>query len=141
MKAEPLSSSSPSPPNTKPLSHSPRNDTAATDEVGSPGKPELIESESQTQNAYTPAQEKSLILKQDLTILPLSAFIYLLCYLDRSNIGNARILNSSTGDDMQTEIGATQREFNIALMVFLVGYAVFEVPSNVLLKKLRPSRW
>lgn len=26
-------------------------------------------------------------------------------------------------------------------MVFLVAYAVFEVPSNILLKKLRPSRW
>lgn len=42
---------------------------------------------------------------------------------------------------MQTEIGATQRQFNIALMVFLVAYALFEVPSNILLKKLRPSRW
>jgi MFS family permease len=26
-------------------------------------------------------------------------------------------------------------------MVFLVAYGVFEVPSNILLKKLRPSRW
>ncbi|KAK3990911.1 putative tartrate transporter [Cladorrhinum sp. PSN332] len=90
---------------------------------------------------YTEKEEKSLLLKQDLTILPLCAFIYLLCYLDRSNIGNARILNSSTKNDMQTEIKASQYEFNIALMVFLVGYAVFEVGSNVCLKKLRPSRW
>ncbi|KAJ4291397.1 hypothetical protein N0V88_005990 [Collariella sp. IMI 366227] len=42
---------------------------------------------------------------------------------------------------MQTEIGATPYQFNIALMVFLVAYALFEVPSNILLKKLRPSRW
>lgn len=42
---------------------------------------------------------------------------------------------------MQTEIHATPYQFNIALMVFLVGYALFEVPSNILLKKLRPSRW
>ncbi|KAK4192336.1 tannase and feruloyl esterase-domain-containing protein [Podospora australis] len=96
-----------------------------------------------TQNAasYTPSEERALLLKQDLTILPLSAFIYFLCYLDRSNIGNARILNSSTHNDMQTEIHATQYQFNIALMVFLVAYALFEVPSNILLKKLRPSRW
>ncbi|AEO60063.1 hypothetical protein MYCTH_2095369 [Thermothelomyces thermophilus ATCC 42464] len=90
---------------------------------------------------YTAAEERALLRRQDLTILPLSAAIYFLCYLDRSNIGNARILNSTSGDDMQTEIGATPRQFNIALMVFLVGYALFEVPSNVLLKKLRPSRW
>ncbi|KAK4162433.1 MFS transporter [Cladorrhinum sp. PSN259] len=90
---------------------------------------------------YSQKEERALLLKQDLTIIPLCAFIYLLCYLDRSNIGNARILNSSTKNDMQTEIGASQYQFNIALMVFLVGYATFEVGSNVMLKKMRPSRW
>jgi MFS family permease len=94
-----------------------------------------------TTTPYTPTEERALLRHQDLTILPLSAFIYFLCYLDRSNIGNARILNSTTHNDMQTEIGATQYQFNIALMVFLVAYALFEVPSNILLKKLRPSRW
>jgi sugar phosphate permease len=74
-------------------------------------------------------------------ILPLCASIYFLCYLDRSNIGNARILNSSTKNDMQTETNTTVTQFNIALMIFLVAYALFEVPSNILLKKLRPSRW
>ncbi|KAK4112337.1 MFS general substrate transporter [Canariomyces notabilis] len=92
-------------------------------------------------NEYSEKEERALLWKQDLTILPLSAFIYFLCYLDRSNIGNARILNSSTRNDMQTEIGATQYQFNIALMIFLIAYAIFEVPSNILLKKLRPSRW
>ncbi|KAK5659186.1 hypothetical protein OQA88_1276 [Cercophora sp. LCS_1] len=91
--------------------------------------------------SYTRAEELALIRKQDRTIIPLCAFIYFLCYLDRSNIGNARILNSSTHNDMQTEIAATQYQFNIALMIFLVAYAIFEVPSNILLKKLRPSRW
>lgn len=41
------------------------------------------------------AAVKSLVWKQDLRIVPLSAFIYLLCYLDRSNIGGlkeARVL-------------------------------------------------
>jgi MFS family permease len=35
----------------------------------------------------------------------------------------------------------TNYEYTIALMVFLVAYAVFEVPSNYFLKKLKPSRW
>ncbi|KAK3940924.1 major facilitator superfamily domain-containing protein [Diplogelasinospora grovesii] len=90
---------------------------------------------------YTEAEERAVLWKQDLTIIPLSAAIYFLCYLDRSNIGNARILNSSTHNDMQTETNSTQYQFNIALMIFLVAYAIFEVPSNILLKKLRPSRW
>ncbi|KAH6615520.1 major facilitator superfamily domain-containing protein [Chaetomium sp. MPI-SDFR-AT-0129] len=103
--------------------------------------PKTIETQDAVLVSYTPAEERRLLRHQDFTIIPLSAFIYFLCNLDRSNIGNARILNSTTHDDMQTSIGATPREFNVALMVFLVGYALFEVPSNVLLKKLRPSRW
>ncbi|KAI1342695.1 MFS general substrate transporter [Xylariaceae sp. FL0016] len=85
--------------------------------------------------------EKALRWKQDLRIVPLSAGIYFLCYLDRSNIGNAKIMNKTTHDDLLTETGMTNYQYIIALMVFLIAYGLFEVPSNILLKKLRPSRW
>ncbi|KAI1655619.1 MFS general substrate transporter [Daldinia decipiens] len=85
--------------------------------------------------------EKALRWKQDKRIVPLSAGIYFLCYLDRSNIGNAKIMNASTGDDLMTETGMTNFQYTISLMIFLVAYGLFEVPSNILLKKLRPSRW
>ncbi|CDM37349.1 Major facilitator superfamily [Penicillium roqueforti FM164] len=86
-------------------------------------------------------QEKSLIRKQDLRILPLCAGIYLLCYLDRSNVGNAKTLNSGTGNDLLDETNMTDHQYIIALMVFLIAYGLFEVPSNYFLKKLKPSRW
>ncbi|RYP15292.1 hypothetical protein DL765_005816 [Monosporascus sp. GIB2] len=91
--------------------------------------------------AASSAAERALLWRQDKRIVPLSAAIYFLCYLDRSNIGNAKVLNSSTGDDMRTDTGMSNYQFNIALMIFLIGYFFFEVPSNILLKKLRPSRW
>ncbi|KAL2192717.1 hypothetical protein P885DRAFT_64659 [Corynascus similis CBS 632.67] len=84
--------------------------------------------------AYNPSEERLLLRHQDLTIFPLSAFIHVLCYLDRSNIGNSRIPNSSAHHGMQTAIRATQHHFNIVLMIFLIGYALFEVPFNILLK-------
>ncbi|KFH42066.1 putative transporter-like protein [Hapsidospora chrysogenum ATCC 11550] len=86
-------------------------------------------------------REKKLLLRQDLRIIPLSAGIYLLCYLDRSNIGNAKVLNSDTGDDLLSDTGMTAYQYTIALMVFLIAYALFEIPSNYFLKRLRPSRW
>lgn len=95
----------------------------------------------QNDNVPISDAEKKLLWKQDLRIVPLSAGIYFLCFLDRANIGNAKVLNSSTRDDMQHTTGMSNYQFNIALMVFLVAYALFEVPSNILLKKLRPSRW
>lgn len=47
------------------------------------------------------AEEKALIRKQDLRIIPLCGFMYLLAYLDRSNIGNARVLNADTNNDVR----------------------------------------
>ncbi|KAI0869965.1 MFS general substrate transporter [Hypoxylon argillaceum] len=91
--------------------------------------------------AISPARERALVRRQDMRIVPLSASIYFLAYLDRANIGNARVLNSATGNDMQTETHTTSYQFTIALMIFLIGYFLFEVPSNILLKKFRPSRW
>ncbi|KAK8063404.1 MFS transporter-like protein [Apiospora saccharicola] len=95
-----------------------------------------------------PTAEKALRRKQDMRIIPLSAGIYFLCYLDRSNIGNAKVLNASTHHDLLSETGMTNYQYTISLMMlhnmvihFLVAYGVFEVPSNILLKKLRPSRW
>lgn len=35
----------------------------------------------------------------------------------------------------------TTFQFTIALMVFLIAYALFEVPSNYMLKRLKPSNW
>ncbi|KAH6673117.1 MFS transporter [Halenospora varia] len=87
------------------------------------------------------AAEKALVWKQDLRIVPLCAAIYLLCYLDRSNIGNAKTLNSSTHNDLLSTTHMTNYQYIIALMVFLVAYAIFEVPSNYFLKKLSPSKW
>lgn len=55
--------------------------------------------------------------------------------------GNAKILNSSTGDDMQHRVNMTEHEFTVALMVFLVAYSVFEAPSNLALKVLSPHRY
>ncbi|KAF9254253.1 MFS transporter, partial [Marasmius fiardii PR-910] len=66
---------------------------------------------------------------------------YLICFLDRSNIGNAKVLNSDVGTSLQQTIHASDADFNNALMVFFISYILFETPSNVLLQKFRPSRW
>ncbi|KAG5913014.1 hypothetical protein E4U42_001574, partial [Claviceps africana] len=88
-----------------------------------------------------PVANAALVRRQDRRIVPLAAGIYLLCYLDRSNIGNAKVLGATTHHDLLSGTGMTDHEYTVALMVFLIAYAVFEVPSNYLLQKMRPSRW
>ncbi|KAB8205453.1 major facilitator superfamily domain-containing protein [Aspergillus parasiticus] len=82
-----------------------------------------------------------IVRKIDCRLLPTTAVIYLLCYLDRSNIGNAKILNSSTNDTLLESNNISNYQYTIAMMVFLVAYSVFEAPSNLALKIFQPRRW
>ncbi len=59
--------------------------------------------------------------------------LYLLAFLDRANIGNAKIAGLSTDLRLSTS------QFNATLTIFFVSYSVFEPLTNILLKKLRPS--
>ncbi|EUC55188.1 MFS transporter [Rhizoctonia solani AG-3 Rhs1AP] len=83
--------------------------------------------------------ERRLIRKIDLRILPGAIIIYLLCFLDR--LGNARLLNNTTGHSLMKSLNLTDHQYIIALQTFLVAYTVFETPSNYFLKVFRPSRW
>ncbi len=71
----------------------------------------------------------------DVRLIPMLALLYLLSFLDRGNIGNAKI------EGLQEDLGMTPDQYNWCLTAFFFTYAAFEVPSNLLLKKLRPSRW
>ncbi|PCH06174.1 Major facilitator superfamily domain, general substrate transporter [Penicillium occitanis (nom. inval.)] len=79
--------------------------------------------------------------KIDRRILPFVAMIYLLCYLDRSNIGNAKVLNANTSDDLMHNIGMSDHQYRVALMLFLVAYSLFEAPSNLAMKLFSPPVW
>ncbi|KAB8225101.1 major facilitator superfamily domain-containing protein [Aspergillus novoparasiticus] len=95
-------------------------------------------------NSIDPELERRstrIVRKIDCRLLPTTAVIYLLCYLDRSNIGNAKILNSSTNDTLLESNNISTYQYTIAMMVFLVAYSVFEAPSNLALKIFQPRRW
>lgn len=44
-------------------------------------------------------------------------------------------------EGLSKDLGLSSTQYNLCLTVFFFGYSAFEVPSNLLLKKLRPSRW
>lgn len=97
--------------------------------------------------------ENKLLRKMDLRLIPMLATLYLLAFLDRGNIGNAKI------EGMLTDLHMTGQQYSLSRMfwptipdvmdqdanqhtvtVFFFTYVAFELPSNLLLKKLRPSR-
>lgn len=42
---------------------------------------------------------------------------------------------------MNKELGLTGLQYNTALTVFFFTYSLFEIPSNIVLKLMRPSHW
>ncbi|ODQ58562.1 hypothetical protein WICANDRAFT_105447 [Wickerhamomyces anomalus NRRL Y-366-8] len=81
-------------------------------------------------NDFSDLNETKLLRKMDLHILPVISVLYLLAYLDRGNIGNAKI------EGLPESLNLSSSEYNICLTVFFLTYASFEVPSNMLLKKI-----
>jgi hypothetical protein len=82
-----------------------------------------------------PVAEKKLLRKCDLHVLPPLFVLFLMAFLDRTNIGNAKI------QGLTEDLHMTGPDYNIALFVFFIPYILFEVPSNIVLKKLAPSTW
>ncbi|KAK2041010.1 major facilitator superfamily transporter [Colletotrichum somersetense] len=88
-----------------------------------------------TAASFAHLDEKKILRKMDTRLIPMLALLYLLSFLDRGNIGNAKI------EGLQEDLNITPDQYNLCLTVFFFTYAAFEVPSNLLLKKLRPSVW
>ncbi|KAI4246535.1 MAG: hypothetical protein L6R40_001898 [Gallowayella cf. fulva] len=87
------------------------------------------------QPQFSARQERRLLAKIDLRVIPVLSVLYLLAFLDRTNIANASIYG------LQEELRLKNTQYNTALTIFFVPYIVFEIPSNVLLKKLKPHVW
>lgn len=84
---------------------------------------------------YTHINEKSLLRKLDWRLLPGVSLLYLVSFLDRSNVANARL------DGLVTDLHMTGNEYLTGLTVFFIGYISLEVVWNLILKKIGPRIW
>ncbi|RAK80801.1 MFS general substrate transporter [Aspergillus fijiensis CBS 313.89] len=77
--------------------------------------------------------EGELLKKIDRRILPLVLLIYLFNYLDRNSITQARVYG------LQEDTHLEGAEYQTVISIFSVGYILMQVPSTMLMTKLRPS--
>ncbi|KAK6379530.1 hypothetical protein LTS17_006448 [Exophiala oligosperma] len=80
-----------------------------------------------------PVLEKKLLWKIDLNLIPITFLLFLCAFIDRINIGNARI------QGLEKDLNMHGSDYNIALFTFFVPYILLEVPANLVLKNVRPS--
>ncbi|KAE8228488.1 hypothetical protein CF326_g6576 [Tilletia indica] len=86
--------------------------------------------------AHLARVEASLVRKMDLQIVPMALLLYLLSFLDRTSIGQARLNGLLTDLGLSTNFG-----YPFALTILYIPYILFEIPSNLLVKRVGPGRW
>lgn len=79
--------------------------------------------------------ERKVLRKTDRILLPMLCLMLIVAFLDRTNIGNAKI------QGMATDLNLTGSKYNSALFMFFIPYLILDIPWNMIMKHLRPSRY
>ncbi len=84
--------------------------------------------------AIDPSVLASAVAKVKRHVLPLFVVMFIVNYIDRVNIGFVRT-------HMETDLGIGAAAYGLGAGLFFVGYALFEVPSNMLLQRFGARAW
>ncbi|WVW80169.1 hypothetical protein I302_102146 [Kwoniella bestiolae CBS 10118] len=77
---------------------------------------------------------KKLTRKIDWRVIPQLIFMYMLSYIDRGNVGNARLFGA------QTDTKLSNTDWNIGLSLLFITFGFGGLPSNILVKKFGPKK-
>ncbi|TNY24166.1 major facilitator superfamily domain-containing protein [Rhodotorula diobovata] len=80
------------------------------------------------------ANERKLVRKLDVLILPLAVLLYLSAYLDRGNLGNSKIMGIEEKVLKNVDV-----RYSIALCCFYITYILLSVPGTLMAKQFNPS--
>jgi ACS family tartrate transporter-like MFS transporter len=67
-------------------------------------------------------------------LLPFLFSLYVVCFLDRVNVGFAAL-------QMNRDLGFSAAMYGFGAGILFIGYALFEVPSNIILARVGARRW
>ncbi|KAI8958628.1 MFS general substrate transporter [Daldinia sp. FL1419] len=99
----------------------------------------VVEKPKQTWRSYfwdtfdKSPEERRFLFKLDAVILSFASLGYFIKYLDQVNV------NSAFVSGMKEDLGLYGNQLNYMVMCWTVGYVIGEIPSNMLLTKVRPS--
>ncbi|KAF7522907.1 hypothetical protein G7054_g11986 [Neopestalotiopsis clavispora] len=82
---------------------------------------------------HNPALDRKLLWRRDLVLIPIMGVLYMLLFLDRTNIANARALGIGSPNGLEGALGMPSNGYNIALVIFYVPFVLAEIPANIIL--------
>lgn len=78
--------------------------------------------------------EQAVVRKVFWRLLPFSMLLFVIAAIDRTNVGFAAL-------QMNGALGLTPQIFGLAAGIFFIGYALFEIPSNLILERTGARIW
>ena len=78
--------------------------------------------------------ETAVYRKITWRLMPFLFLCYVLAYVDRVNVGFAKL-------QMQQDLGMSDSVYGIGAGIFFVGYFIFEVPANMILQRIGARLW
>jgi ACS family tartrate transporter-like MFS transporter len=93
-----------------------------------PGKPAVLDS----------LQERALLSKVNWRLIPLLFFCYIIAYIDRINVGFAKL---HLREALQIDPTVFNSVYGFGAGLFFVGYFIFELPSNLILQRVGARIW
>lgn len=79
-------------------------------------------------------EEEKLLARVSWRLLPFLLVLYIVSYLDRINLSFAAL-------EMNAQLKFSDQVFSLGAGIFFLGYCLFGIPSNVVIKRLGPRRW
>jgi hypothetical protein len=92
----------------------------------------LMETYRSYEPSYSAEMERKLVRKIDIRLLPLIVIIYLFNYLDRNSIVQARLYG------LQEDTNVHGAVYQTAISIFSAGYIAMQIPSTLIMTKMRP---
>jgi MFS family permease len=92
----------------------------------------MLDGENIVRSGSDRRKERKITRKIDFGILPVLWLLFLVSFVDRGNIGNAKI----AGMTQDLHLGGNR--YNVAVQVFTAAYVVCAVPANIIFKKTGP---
>jgi MFS family permease len=105
------------------------------DEKGIAQEIERVDSENSNQakiDAFTPEEQKKIIRKVDLRLIPTLGFMYCVSLMDRTNLGVAMVAG------MGVDLKLTGERYSLIVLLFFITYVALQPPATVVLRKLGP---
>ncbi len=88
-----------------------------------------------TTAAFAPERTRTQVYDRlSRRIMPMLLFCYVCAYLDRINVGFAKL-------QMLSELHFSETVYGLGAGIFFIGYVVFEIPSNFVMVKVGARYW